>query len=161
MIVVQWLPLNEAHIILCWVFSLLFSDLKPRRLRNIPALLMVTLTEFSFLQIPTQMTIYYGDYKTLLFAYTSYINVPVRIWCLIFCIAEDATSSSIWFILFDILTLKVAMLTVFLHVSLVWVLLLIFWTLSSQLQPQQNLSLVNLRERRFGLVVWFESWCVS
>ena len=40
-----WL-LNETHIILGWILSMLFSGCKARRLRSIPIPSIVTLTEF-------------------------------------------------------------------------------------------------------------------
>ena len=42
---------NEAHIILIWILSILFSDFKPRGLKIIPAPPLATLTKF-FMKIP-------------------------------------------------------------------------------------------------------------
>ena len=46
-IVVYGLQLNEAHIILVCIFSMLFSDSKARGLITIPSSLMTALSEFS------------------------------------------------------------------------------------------------------------------
>ena len=44
-IVVLWLPLNDAHVILGCIFSMLFSDFKARILRSIPTPPMTALKE--------------------------------------------------------------------------------------------------------------------
>ena len=46
MIVASGLSLNEAHIILGWIFSILLSDFKAQGLRSIPTPPMMALTEF-------------------------------------------------------------------------------------------------------------------
>ena len=45
-IIIQTLLLNVAHLILGWVFSLLFNHFKARGLRSIPTPLRMALTEF-------------------------------------------------------------------------------------------------------------------
>ena len=56
MIVMQELSLNEAHIILGCIFSVLFRDFRTRGLRSILTLPMTALTEF--LHADTERKVY-------------------------------------------------------------------------------------------------------
>ena len=86
MIIVQRLPLNEAHIILGWIIYMLFSDFKSWGLGSIPTLPMTALTVFPCRC--RQMSIHYPyDGISFLVRYGS-IYVLVCIWCLYYSLLQ-------------------------------------------------------------------------
>ena len=103
-VLVQRLPLNVTHILFGWILSLLFSDFRARWLKSIPR-------SFST-QMPGQMSIYnwYRDILVLV----RYGNVLAHI-MFVLCSAADALSSGWRFIVFKILILKDACLTMILY----------------------------------------------
>ena len=80
-IVVQGLPLNDTNFVPSWILSMLLSDFKVRRRRSIPTSIMEALTEFSYLDIKTNIypLLILG---ILVLIYNGSIHVLVCIWCL-------------------------------------------------------------------------------
>ena len=72
-----------------------------------------------------------------------------------FLLTADVVSSSSWLIIFNVQTLKVAMMKVFLPLSK-FGLGSVSGFLNTKLQPQQNIPLVNRHEGQCSWDVWFE-----
>ena len=110
------MPLNVACI-LGLIFFMLFSDFREQRLRSISTPLMAVLTEFC-MHMPTQMSIHYWIHGILVLACYSNIYVLVSMrYLYLYLLAADAVSLGSWFIVFNVLTLNVVMLKVFMLLS--------------------------------------------
>ena len=115
MIVLLGLPLNVATIILGCIFSMLFSDFMACGPISIPITPIVTLTEFFHADAETNVyPLSISWYLTSLL--WMYLCSCMHIMSILWSIAE-AVSSGSWPILFQVLTLKVAICIVLLHFS--------------------------------------------
>ena len=115
MIVVLGLPLEVATIILSCIFSMLFRDFRARAHISIPTPPIVALTEFfhadAVANIHSQPILWY-----LISSLWVYLCSCMHIMSMIWSIA-DAVSSGSCSILFNVLTLNVAICIVHLHLS--------------------------------------------
>ena len=116
MIVVQGLRLNEAHIILGCIFSMLFSDFTVWGLRSIHTPPMTALMEFFHADTETNvhpLPVSWHSIFSSLLSYLCSCMYTMSIWCS----NTDAVSLGSWPIPFKVLTLNVTTWTVFLHLS--------------------------------------------
>ena len=167
MIVVLGLPLDVATIILCCIFSILFSDFRAWGPISIPTPPIMALTEFFHADTETKvhpLPVSWYLISSLWMYQCSWMYIMSMLWSI-----AEAVSSGCWPILFKVLTLNVTICIVLLHFSN------FCFSLSSVadflntgaraptsagLQPQQDTPLFHPCEERCGLGKGFEceSW---
>ena len=159
MIVALRLPLKVTTIIPRYIFSMLFNNFRVCDPMSTPTPLIVALTGFLHADADAHAHINIHLLPVLWYLISSlwmYMCSCMHIKSMLWSIAATVSSGS-WPILFNVLTLNVAIYIVPLHFSSFW------FSLSSvadffntRLQPQQNAPLFLLKRRAmpFGQVVW-------
>ena len=151
-------PLNVAHIILGWIFSILFSALIALGLSSIPTPPMVALMEFFHADADTNVHPLPVSWYFISSSLWSNLCSCTQIMSIFFSSA-DAVSSGSWFIVFSVLTLNVARFKVCLHFSRC-VLLLGSMVVFLDMVSRATTSVVGVSCLSALDVMWFVCvWC--